>query len=61
MPIIVLTDFILTTAILTGKIRDLSYMYSSDAAPFDAEVTEDKALSNALASDPMKLALATVC
>jgi len=44
---------------ITGKIRDLSYMYSSDAAPFDAEVTEDKALSNALASDPMKLTLAT--
>jgi len=44
---------------ITGKIRDLSYMHSSDDQPFNDEVAEDKALSNALASDPMRQTLAS--
>ena len=45
---------------LKGKIRDLSYMRSSDVEPFDDEVAEDAALTNALALDPMKQTLASV-
>ena len=43
-----------------GKIRDLSFVSSGDAEPFDDDVAEDTALKNALASDPVKMPLGTV-
>ena len=44
----------------TGKIRELSYVRSSDTEPFDNDVAEDAALTNALVSDPIKQTLTTV-
>jgi len=44
---------------ITGKIRELSYVRSSDTEPFDDDVAEDAALTNALVSDPIKQTLTT--